>query len=56
MGEDNKVREGLLYLEKKGWSELIDKRWRDDVIAELRNGIPDISDSDILTILDVVLW
>ena len=30
------VREGLLCLQEEGWSDLIDSRWRDDVIKKLK--------------------
>ena len=49
------VREGLLYLQEQGWSDLIDSRWRDDVIKEIKTYIPNISDPDLNEILDLVL-
>lgn len=49
------VREGLLYLQEQGWSDLIDSRWRDDVIKEIKTCIPNISDTDLNEILDLVL-
>lgn len=49
------VREGLLYLQEQGWSDLIDSRWRDDVIKEIKSRIPNISDEDLNEILDLVL-
>ena len=49
------VREGLLCLQEQGWSDLIDSRWRDDVIKEIKTYIPNISDTDLNEILDLVL-
>lgn len=49
------VREGLLYLQEQGWSELIDSRWRNDVIKEIKTRLPNISDEDLNEILNLVL-
>jgi hypothetical protein len=49
------VREGLLCLQEEGWSDLIDSRWKDDVIKEIKGRIPNISDEDINEILKLVL-
>ena len=49
------VREGLLCLQEQGWSDLIDSRWRDDVIKEIKSRLPNISDEDLNEILKLVL-
>lgn len=49
------VREGLLCLQEQGWSDLIDSRWRDEVIYEIKSRIPNISDEDLNYILKSVL-
>ena len=49
------VREGLLCLQEQGWSDLIDSRWRDDVIKEIKTRLPNISDEDLNGILNLVL-
>ena len=49
------VREGLLCLQEQGWSDLIDSRWRDDVIKEIKERLPNISDEDLNEILKLVL-
>jgi hypothetical protein len=49
------VREGLLCLQEQGWSDLIDSRWRDDVIKEIKGRLPNISDEDLNEILKLVL-
>ena len=45
----------LKVLEILGWSDLIDSRWRDDVIKEIKTYIPNISDTDLNEILNLVL-
>ena len=49
------VREGLLCLQEEGWSDLIDSRWTDEVIKEIKGRIPNISDEDLNEILKLVL-
>ena len=49
------VKEGLLCLQEQGWSDLIDSRWRDEVIYEIKSRIPNISDEDLNEILNLVL-
>lgn len=49
------IREGLLCLQEQGWSDLIDSRWRDDVIKEIKTRLPNISDEDLNEILKLVL-
>lgn len=49
------IREGLLYLQEQGWSELIDSRWKDDVVKEIKTKLPNISDEDLNEILNLVL-
>ena len=49
------IREGLLCLQEQGWSDLIDSRWRDDVIKKIKGRLPNISDEDLDEILNLVL-
>ena len=49
------IREGLQLLENKGWSDLIDKRWKNNVIKELQE-IEGITEDAINEILETVLW
>lgn len=49
------VRDCLLYLEDKGWSELIDARWEQLVIEELTNKFPYITDNIIEEVLKLVI-
>ena len=51
----DKITEGLQELERKGWSDIIDSRWREEVIKDLKE-ITDITDEDINEILKIVLW
>ena len=55
MSNKDIIREGLLCLQEQGWSDLIDSRWKDDVIKEIKNRIPNISDEDLNEILNLVL-
>lgn len=49
------IREGYLLLENKGWSDLIDRRWKEDVIKDLQE-VDGITDGEINEILETVLW
>ena len=49
------IKDCLLYLEQQGWSDLIDSRWEQKVIEELKNKFPDVSDDIIKEVLLVVL-
>ena len=49
------IREGYRLLENNGWSDLIDRRWREDVIKDLQE-VDGITDEEINEILETVLW
>lgn len=51
----DKIAEGYKLLENKGWSDLIDMRWRDVVIKDLQE-IDGITEEEINEILETVLW
>ena len=51
----DRIRQGFKVLENNGWSDLIDKKWKKDVIKELKK-VPDITEEEIEEILNVVLW
>ena len=51
----DRIRQGFKVLEDNGWSDLIDKKWKKDVIKELKK-VPDITEEEIEEILNVVLW
>ena len=51
---DNNIRNGLLYLEERGWSELIDPRWTLDVYEELQLSGLGLSDEEMREVIDVV--
>ena len=53
--ERNRIAEGFKLLENKGWSDLIDRRWKDDVIKELQK-VEGITNEEIVHILKTVLW
>lgn len=50
------VKDCLVYLEEAGWTELIDSRWKDEVVKELQERFPDVSDEVINRVLEVTLW
>lgn len=43
-------------LQEKGWSDLIESRYKKNVIKDLKEGVPGITQEEIQTILDVCLW
>lgn len=49
------IREGYQLLENKGWSDLIDRKWKEDVIKDLQE-VEGITDKEINEILETVLW
>lgn len=51
----DKIAEGYKILEDKGWSDLIDKRWKEEVIKDLQE-IDGITEEEINEILETVLW
>ena len=50
------VSQALIYLEECGWSELIDERWKNDVIDNIREKFPDIDESTLNCVLDTVIY
>lgn len=53
--ERNRIAEGFKLLENKGWTDLIDKKWKNDVIKELQE-VEGITEEEINEILETVLW
>lgn len=53
--ERNRIAEGFKLLEEKGWTDLIDKKWKNDVIKELQK-VEGITEEEISEILETVLW
>ena len=51
----DRIAEGYRLLENKGWSDLIDRKFREEVINELQK-IDGITDEEINEILETVLW
>ena len=51
----NRIAEGFKLLENKGWTDLIDKKWKNDVIKELQE-VEGITEEEINEILETVLW
>lgn len=55
MRTDN-ITKAWSVLEQKGWSDLIDKKWKKDVIRDLKDGVPGITEEEIKEILEICLW
>lgn len=53
--ERDRIAEGFKLLENKGWTDLIDKKWKNDVIKELQE-VEGITEEEINEILETVLW
>lgn len=51
----DRIAEGFKLLENKGWSDLIDKKWKKEVIKELQE-VEGITEEEINEILETVLW
>lgn len=49
------VNKCLRYLDNAGWSDLIDSRWEENVVKELKHNFPNISDEVIEKVLELVL-
>jgi hypothetical protein len=45
----------LEYLQEIGWSDLIDSRWRNNVIADIRSKFPQVDDETLEEVLKIVL-
>lgn len=45
----------LTYLDASGWSELIDERWKGDVVSQLKNAFPEITQDEIDELCSVVI-
>ena len=52
----NYVREGLLFLEKEGWSDMVDKRWESIIRESLTNEFPYIDNQSLNEIIDIIIW
>lgn len=46
----------LKYLENIGWSELIDERWKDDVIEIIKTNFPQINKETLNHILKIIIY
>lgn len=43
-------------LKEKGYSDLIDKKQKNNVVKDLKEGVPGITQEEIQHILEVCLW
>ena len=46
----------LKYLENIGWSELIDDRWKDEVIEIIKTNFPQINEETLNYILKLIIY
>ena len=51
----DRIAEGYQLLENKGWTDLIDRKFREEVINDLQK-IDGITEKEINEILETVLW
>ena len=49
------VSKALIFLENEGWSDLIDKRWKKDIIKTLKYNFPDMDKETLEHVLECVL-
>lgn len=49
------VAKCLEYLDETGWTELIDSRFEEDVVKDLKTKFPDLSENIIEDVLNLVL-
>ena len=49
------VSKALIFLENEGWSDLIDKKWKKEIIKTLKNNFPDIDKETLEHVLECVL-
>lgn len=53
---NDRITKAWNVLREKGWSDLIETRYRKNVIKDLKEGVPGITQEEIQSILDVCLW
>ena len=49
------VSKALIFLENEGWSDLIDKKWKKEIIKTLKNNFPDMDKETLEHVLECVL-
>ena len=50
-----RIRKILQYLQDSGWSDLIDGRWKDNVVVEIKQNFPKITDDVIEEVCKIVI-
>ena len=53
---NDRITKAWNVLREKGWSDLIETRHRKNVIKDLKEGVPGITQEEIQSILDICLW
>lgn len=49
------VSKALIFLENEGWSDLIDKKWKKEIIKTLKNNFSDMDKETLEHVLECVL-
>ena len=50
------ISDGIAYLDRIGWSELIDPRWTNDVRKDLRESGLGLTEDEIVEICRIVIY
>ena len=50
------IADMLIFLEKQGWSDIIDKKWKGEVLLQLGIGFPNAPKEIIQKVLDIVMY
>jgi len=45
----------LNYISDLGWADIIDSRWREELIKDILEGFPDILEEDLDEVLNTVI-
>ena len=49
------TKDVLEYISDLGWTDLIDSRWRGELIIDILEGFPDIDEDELEEVLNIVL-
>ena len=49
------TRDVLVRIEELGWSDIIDRRWRNKLVGDIYDEVPDISVNVVNDVLNLVL-
>jgi hypothetical protein len=49
------TKDVLEYISDLGWTDLVDSRWRGELIIDILEGFPDIDEDELEEVLNIVL-